>query len=175
VYVLGGKDDGGVHYAEVSILDTRTWQWNTATPTTGEAPPGLCSHSATAIGRRIFVVGGRRSDGEANRRIYILNTGSYTHTHTDANMLSHSCRHVKLNSRALWLCCAWPTEGMSWTAGPDFPALSGHKACANGEDIFLVGGTSSGQRNHSLMFALRTGLATLSCRCLRSAMRNYPP
>lgn len=74
VYVLGGKDDGGVHYTEVSILDTRTWRWNTAATTTGEAPPGLCSHSATAVGRRIFVVGGRRSDGEASRRIYILNT-----------------------------------------------------------------------------------------------------
>ncbi len=76
MYVLGGKDDGGVHYAEVSILDTRTWRWNTAAATTGEAPPGLCSHSATAVGRRIFVVGGRRSDGEASRRIYILNTGT---------------------------------------------------------------------------------------------------
>jgi hypothetical protein len=47
---------------------------------------------------------------------------------------------------------------MSWTAGPDFPALAGHKASAYGDDIFLVGGTSSpGNRNQHLLFVLRTG------------------
>jgi hypothetical protein len=82
LFVLGGKDDGGVHYAEVAMLDTLTLRWaipanaTTTTTNTGEAPPGLCGHSAVAVGRRIYVIGGRRSDGEPSRRIYILNTGS---------------------------------------------------------------------------------------------------
>jgi len=75
IYVVGGKNDNGISYPGVSILDTVNWKWRTVS-TTGDAPPGLCGHTTTAVGRRLFVVGGRRSDGEPSRRIYILNTGT---------------------------------------------------------------------------------------------------
>lgn len=76
LYVLGGMDDSGVHYSELSVLDTVNWRWTIGVTTTGVSPPGLCGHSATTIGQRIFVIGGRKSDGEPSKRVYILNTGN---------------------------------------------------------------------------------------------------
>lgn len=76
IFVLGGMDDSGVHYGDLSVLNVSAWLWDTGVATSGKAPPGLCGHSATAVGSRIFVLGGRKSDGEPSRLVYILDTGT---------------------------------------------------------------------------------------------------
>lgn len=51
-------------------------------------------------------------------------------------------------------------ETMTWSVGPEFPALVGHKASAIEEDIFLFGGASAGQHGQrKQLFVFRTGTA----------------
>lgn len=74
LWQIGGCDVNGACYKDILNFNVDTMQWSHP-ETTGDAPPPLRAHSATAVDKRIFVFGGGSGTNYFND-LYILDTSS---------------------------------------------------------------------------------------------------
>eukprot|EP01083_Nonionella_stella_P202929 740875_1 len=72
----GGKDDSGHNsFNDLHILDTDSLTWSSPT-TTGPSPSSRIFHSATLIGRKVYVFGGKNQSGNAHDDVFMLDVDS---------------------------------------------------------------------------------------------------
>eukprot|EP01113_Clastostelium_recurvatum_P033836 TRINITY_DN451_c0_g1_i1.p1 TRINITY_DN451_c0_g1~~TRINITY_DN451_c0_g1_i1.p1 ORF type:complete len:311 (-),score=67.69 TRINITY_DN451_c0_g1_i1:79-1011(-) len=176
IYIYGGCDIGD-KFNHMLILDTKSMHWERPLPTEGFEPSVRRAHSATAVGKKLFVFGG--GDGPNYfKDLYIFDTRDHTWTKPVTTGTSPGPRRAhtaelignKLyvfgggdGAKALNDTYVLDTDKFVWTllktTGPA-PARRGyHRSALAGTRIFIFGGSDGNECFSDLyMLETRTGV-----------------
>ncbi|XP_075555192.1 kelch domain-containing protein 3-like isoform X2 [Dermacentor variabilis] len=189
MYVFGGREDEADRISQdVHVLDLDTMHWRFLA-TRGNAPEWRSFHSAVAIGRRMYVWGGRRGSADTQEevaycdRLAYLDTtnGAWVHPVTKGTMPLGRCGHAAFVYKGEMYVFGgyngllgtffedmykYSPECSQWTQvkllrkGPC--ARRGHRCCLIGNRLFLFGGTSPVSSKGSILDRFRESSETVS-------------
>lgn len=73
IYIFGGFQDG-IAIGDIHKFDTRFAKWSQP-PQSGDVPPARCNHTLTAIGKKLYLIGGRAGEETLFNDVYVFDTG----------------------------------------------------------------------------------------------------
>ncbi|KAH6926485.1 hypothetical protein HPB50_018826 [Hyalomma asiaticum] len=189
MYVFGGIEDEADRLSQdVHVLDLNTMHWRLLA-TMGNVPEWRSLHSAVAIGRRMYVWGGRRSSADTQEeaaycdRLAYLDTtnGAWVHPLTKGTMPLGRCNHAAfVHNGEMYVfggyngllgtffgdmykyspeCSQW-SQVKPLRKGPC--SRRGHRCCLVGSRLFLFGGSSPASSGGNVLDRSRESSETVS-------------
>ncbi|KAF5746701.1 Galactose oxidase/kelch repeat superfamily protein putative isoform 2 [Tripterygium wilfordii] len=175
IVIFGGSGEGEANYLnDLHVLDFKTMAW-TSPEMKGDIPVPRDSHSAVAIGNKLFVYGGDRGD-RYNGDVDMLDMDTLTWSRVAVQGFSPRARagHAAVNSGTkvyiiggvgdkhynndVWVL---DVSSCSWTqldvCGQKPQGRFSHTAVATGSDITIYGGCGEDERPLNELLILQLG------------------